>query len=227
MMEMKSHKVTKNMIAYLDQTSAAAESYRALRTNLQFASIDKKIKTIVITSPGVAEGKTATSCNLAITMANVGCKVLLIDADLRKPAVHKEFKLSNKLGLVNLLMNEAEFDKALQVFSDIPNLTILTSGTMPPNPAEIIASTKMKELLEYFSSNYDYVIIDSPPAGYVSESAILANLADGTILTISAGETNIALAKQVTRMLKNVGVNILGVVMTKLSIDKHNFYQYY
>jgi len=226
-MDVKSFRVSKNLVSYLEQTSAAAESYRALRTNLQYSSIDKKVKSIVITSPGPIEGKTVTSCNLAVTMANVGCKVLLIDADLRKPAVHKEFKLSNKVGLVNLLMNESDLIQSLKIFPDIENLTILPCGTVPPNPAEIIASTKLKEVLEYFKTKYDYVIIDSPPAGYVSETAILAKLADGVILTISAGETNIALAKQVVKTLKNVEVNILGVVMTKMNFDKKQYYQYY
>ncbi len=224
--ELREYQVSKNLISYISPNSTAAEAYRALRTNLFYSSVDKKIKSITISSADIQDGKTVTACNLAISIANAGSKVLLIDADLRKPNVHKQFIIPNRAGLTNLLMEECELGEALFMVEDIPNLDILVSGTIPPNPSEILSSIKIKELIEYLSKKYDLILIDSPPLGYVSDGIILAGITDGVILTVAAKVTKINHAQTAVKDLQKVDANILGVIMTKVK-RKSDEYRYY
>ncbi len=216
MMDLREYKVSKNIITYLEKTSVVSEAYRILRTNIQYASIDKRIKSIVITSPEVCDGKTVTACNLAVSMANSNNKVLLIDCDLRKPSIHNQFKISNCKGISNLLLMDIDIEDCLINSNDINNLTLLTSGTISSNPSELISSNKMRKLLEQLVSQFDIVIMDTPPLRYASDGVILGSMADGVILAIASGETNISLAKQATKALRNVDANILGAIMTKI-----------
>lgn len=219
----RKYKTSKNLVAYISPTSTVSESYRALRTNIQYSSIDKKLKTILITSPDEQDGKSVTACNLAISIANTSNKVLLIDADLRRPSIHKQFYTSSNIGLTNVLLEEETLEEALFTLDDMPNLHVLPSGTIPPNPSEILVSKKMKELLNHVSNIYDTVIIDSPPICYVPDGIILSRIVDGVILTISAKKTNIGFAQSATKALKQIDANILGVVFTQLK-TKEKYY---
>lgn len=216
--------ISKNLIAYALPTSPAAEAYRAFRTNLHYSSIDKKIKSLIITSPTAQDGKTVTAANLAISMANAGSSVLLIDADLRKPTVHKQFRISNAKGLTEVLIDDLSIDKALKTFKDIPNLSVLTSGIIPPNPSELLASDKMEELIKELSPRFDIIIIDTPPIVCVSDGIGLSGKADGIILAIAAQQTKINNAQDALEALRKVGANILGVVMTKVRNKKMSYY---
>lgn len=225
--DIKQFTVSSNLIAHLVPTSPAAEAYRVLRTNIHYSSIDKKIKSIVITSPTIQDGKTVTASNLAISIANTGISVLLIDADLRKPNIHKQFRISNSKGLTDLLVGELTIDDAMKSIRDIPGLKVLTCGTIPPNPSELLSSKKIKDLIHEVSLKYDMVIIDTPPIGHVSDGIVLSSEADGVILTIAARKTKINHAQISVEALKKVNANILGVVMTKVRDKKKiGYYEY-
>ena len=212
---------------HINPTSPAAEAYRILRTNIQYSSVDKKIKSIVITSPTIQDGKTVTASNLAISIANSGNQVVLVDSDLRKPTVHKQFKISSARGLTDVLIGETSLDDALKGMRDIPGLKILTCGTIPPNPSELVSSKKYKDLISELKQRFDMVIIDTPPVGYVSDGIILSREADGVILTIAAGKTRINHAQTSVEALRKVNANILGVVMTKVKDKKKiGYYEY-
>lgn len=227
MLDIIDSKKSKNLISYFQPKSPAAEAYRTLRTNLQYASVDKKIKSIVITSPEIQDGKTVSACNLAISMANTGKRVLLVDADLRRPNVHKQFNLQNNLGLTNIIINEPELDDPIHIIHEIPNLYVLTSGIIPPNPSELLASNKVKTYLNEITQKYDMLIIDTPPVCLVTDGAILSGVVDGVILTISANKTKIKLTQNALRILNTVNANVIGVVMTKVNANKSAYYYKY
>lgn len=219
--------VSKNLISFHDPRSAASEAYRTLRTNLSYSGIDKKIKTIVITSPGVEDGKSTSACNLAVSFAQNGQKVLLIDADLRKPKLRHYFGLLEDNGLTDILTGKGEFENYITSIKDIVGLSILTSGTVPPNPTELLSTRKMKTLIQELNELYEIVIIDTPPVAELTDAAITATLADGVLLVLSAGETNIELAKKAKKVLENVAVRILGAVMVKVERQGKDRYYYY
>lgn len=226
MLDLKEYKVSKNLISYISPTSTTAEAYRALRTNLVYSSVDKKLSSVIITSPDTQDGKTVTACNLAISIANTGNKVLLMDADLRKPNIHNQFNFKNNVGLTNLIMEESGLDETIQEIDDIQNLKIITSGTIPPNPSELLASNKIKEFIDYMSKSYDMVLIDTPPLCYVSDGIILSGMVDGVVLTVSTKETKINHTQTAVKALRKVDANILGVVVTKVK-RKSEEYRYY
>ena len=202
--------------------SIISEAYRTLRTNIQFSKFDGELKTILVTSSGPGEGKSSTACNLAMAFAQGGKNVLIIDCDLRKPTVHKKFKVFNKVGLSNCLLNGMDPHKVVIKYRD--NLHVLTSGTIPPNPAEMVASDKMKKFLENVKKEYDYIIIDSPPLLPVTDAQILSTEADGTVLVVAAGESHKDACIKAKDLLQKVDATILGVVMAK--IDENSGYGY-
>lgn len=214
------------LIVHTDPKSPASEAYRTLRTNIQFLSLDNPIKTIVITSAGPGEGKTTSVINLGITMAHSGSKVLLIDADLRKPAFHKIFRISNQLGLTNVLVSELDYKERV-LSTNIEGLEILPVGVIPPNPSELLASNKMKQLLNEVSKDYDFVLLDTSPAAVVTDASILAAVADGTILVCASGQVSIDGAKRAKELLENVNANIIGVILNKIPINRKSYSQYY
>jgi len=217
----------KNLITKNDPKAPASEAFREIRTNLHYKSVDKELKTIVITSPALGDGKTVTAVNMAVTLAKSGKKVLLIDSDLRKPKVHLYFGIPNEKGLTNIIKGDIE-DKDINVLElkDIPNLSVITSGPIPPNPAEILSSNKMQNLLEDLRGNYDFILLDTPPVGQVTDAAILAGIADGTIMVFACSQTRIDMAKRAKKALESVGSNILGTVLTKLDIGRARYYSY-
>ncbi|MBZ9636636.1 CpsD/CapB family tyrosine-protein kinase [Clostridium sp. FP1] len=216
-----------DLITFKEPTSPMSESYRTLRTNIQFSSFDKKIKTILITSSGPGEGKTTTSSNLAMVMAQGGNKTILIDCDQRKPQVHKVFGFSNENGLSNILVSDNEVDINIGVHeTEQPNLHVLSSGTRPPNPAELLGSAKMKNFIEQLKKTYDFIILDTPPIVLVTDAQILAQYTDGCLLVISSGEAERDSAIKSKGLLEKVNAKILGTVLNKVDSKKKGYYHY-
>ncbi len=180
-----------------------------------------------MTSPSLGDGKTVTTVNIAITLAQSGKKVLVIDADLRKPKVHHYFGVKNTEGLTNILATDKELKKSvIQTKEGIDNLFIIPSGPIPPNPSEILSSEKMKQLVEKLKDEYDIIFIDTPPVGQVTDAAILTNIADGTMVVVASGQTRIEMAKRAKKALAAINANIIGIVMTKID-SRSSYYSYY
>ena len=214
-----------DLITIKEPNSPVSEAYRTLRTNIQYSSFDKKVKTVLITSSGPGEGKTTIASNLALVIAQGGNKTILIDCDQRKPKVHKLFKLSNTTGLSNMLVGEAEMETGIQK-TEVPNLFILSSGTRPPNPAELLGSEKMKSFVEELRKTYDFIILDTPPIIMVTDAQILAQYTDGCLLVISSGEAERDSAIKAQGLLEKVNAKILGVVLNKVDSSKKGYYHY-
>lgn len=218
---------TVGLITNNDPKSPISEAFRTLRTNIQFSSIDKEIRTIVITSSKPGEGKSTVSANLAVSISQEGKRVLLIDCDMRKPTVHKVFNITNIHGLTNILMGNKELSDMEHKFNgEASTLSILPSGPIPPNPSELLGSNRMKAFLEQIRLDYDVVILDSPPIGLVTDSAILSTLVDGTILVLAAGQVEVEVAKRSRELLDKVNANIIGVVLNKIPITGRGSYKY-
>jgi protein-tyrosine kinase len=215
-----------SLITRTNPKSPISEAYRILRTNVQFSGIDKELKTIVITSTDPREGKSTTISNMAITFAQSGKKILLIDADLRKPTIHKAFRLTNREGLTSIIAKHSEGADYISR-SVMKNLDILTCGIIPPNPSELLSSDTMKKFIEDMKEDYDHIFIDTPPAGSVTDAAILASMADATIIVALAGKVSIDNIKRTKEMLEKVNANIIGVVLNALTKDTENKYYYY
>lgn len=205
--------------------SVVSEAYRTLRTNIQYSSFDKKIKTIVVTSAEAAEGKSTVSGNLALACSQNENKVIIIDCDLRKPSIHKKFKISNLLGLSEVLIGKAQLDDAIQSRNE--NLDVLTSGKVPPNPSEMLSSSAMTKLIEKLKEKYDVVILDSAPLGAVTDAQILSTKVDGTILVTRAERTKREIVLEAKNSLEKVGANILGCVLHAVENTKGKYYYYY
>lgn len=210
-----------------DPKSVISEAIRSLRTNIQFANIDKNIKLILLTSTFQREGKSTVSSNLAYSIAESGKKTLIIDCDMRKPVLHKVFSVPNVKGLTNILMEESELSETIYKMQGEDNLSVLTSGPIPPNPAELLGSKKMKDFLKSLKDRYDMILIDSPPISLVTDAAIVSTLSDATILVIEAGGTHIEAAQHSVEVLKKVNSRILGVVLNKIPLNANRYYQYY
>ncbi|WP_028828656.1 CpsD/CapB family tyrosine-protein kinase [Proteocatella sphenisci] len=208
--------------------SPISEAYRGIRTNLEFANIDKNFKTILCTSATAGEGKTTTLCNVAAAMADNGNKVLILDCDLRKPRIHKFFELSNAAGLTDILLKGQDYKKFVHKI-DYNNISVITAGNIPKNPSELLSSEKMKKFIEMLKDDYDYVMIDAPPVVPVTDSVIMSTYIDGVILVCASGDLNIEMAKKTRESLTKVGANILGVVLNKVPVDskKYAYYYYY
>ena len=206
-------------------SSSIAEAYRKIATNIEFSNIDNEIKTIMITSAKQDEGKTTTICNLVMVMTELKKKILLIDLDFRKPAVHKTFKISNKQGLTDILINKDDYKSYLH--NVYQGLDILTTGMIPANPTEIINSKALKELIKEMSNNYDYIFIDTPPVMLVSDPITISTYSDAVILAIEHGKTEKELAKKAVESLKQVNANIIGAVLNNIPVSKQSNYYYY
>lgn len=205
--------------------STVNEAYRTLQSNVSFSSTDQKLKTLTVTSPGVSEGKSTTSANLAITYSQTGQRVLLVDCDLRCPRIHHLFHLSNQQGLTNLLCLKQELDELKQ--SVRANLDVLTAGPLPPNPVEVLNSQGMKQFIETIGELYDIVIFDTPPVGILTDAALIAAHTDGTLLVVASGKSEIDLLKLAKEQLTHAKANLIGAVMTMVPIQYKNYYRYY
>ncbi|MDB8551628.1 CpsD/CapB family tyrosine-protein kinase [Turicibacter sanguinis] len=213
-----------DLITISNPKSPVAEAYRTLRTNIQFSNVDGDLQTICVTSSGPGEGKSTTISNLAETFAQAGNKVVLLDCDLRKPHIHKIFKLVNTKGVTTLLSGQGEIEDVTQITES--ELTVITSGPIPPNPSELLGSKRMKNLLDDLKKIYDIILIDAPPVGLVTDAALLSAIVDGIILVVASGKTDIDGAKRAKQLLENVGARILGVTMTMIPVSKKGYYGY-
>ena len=216
------------LVALEDTRSAMAEAYRHLRTSLLFSSAGKPPQTILVTSSQPAEGKTTTAINTAITLAQSGADVVIIDCDLRRPRLHNHFGFSNANGLTNYLSGEKNPDNLLKTFPELPKLKVITSGPIPPNPAELLSSNEMKNLLQFLKTNYKHVIIDSPPAISFTDAAILSTQVDGVVLVAMAGKSSIHLIRRFKQRLSNIGARIYGVVLNGIKTNsvEYGYYGY-
>ncbi|QHE53741.1 CpsD/CapB family tyrosine-protein kinase [Pontibacillus sp. HMF3514] len=216
----------RTLITNSNPKSPISEQYRTIRTNLQFASVDKELRTMLITSPGPSEGKSMTASNVATVFAQQGKKVLLIDADLRKPTVHYTFRADNTKGLSTYLVGRGGLSDSISE-SHIEHLDVMPSGPIPPNPAEILGSQAMNTLIREAQQHYDLVIFDTPPVLAVTDSQILANACDGVLLVVRSKQTENEAAEKAKELLEKAQAKLLGVVLNGKDIKKSNYYYYY
>jgi capsular exopolysaccharide synthesis family protein len=213
------------LIAHWEPQSPLVEGYRKLRLNILFASADKKMQMILVTSPGASEGKTITSANLALMMAKDHRKTVLVDFDLRNPRTHFTFELPNLYGVSSYLADMCQFRDIIQD-SGVPNLSIVTAGPVPHNPAEMLDLGRQNDLIEQLRNNFDVVIVDSPPL-LVSDAMVLARKMDGCLLVVDANRTKRDPAVKAVEQLKNAGANLLGVVLNNKKLGKRESYYGY
>ena len=214
------------LIAHLNPKSPVSEQYRTIRTNIQFSAVDEEIRTLMVTSSGPGEGKSTTTANLAIVFAQQGKKVLLVDADMRKPTVHYTFGLANTHGLTNVLTRQMGINEAVKA-TELESLDVLTSGPIPPNPAELLSSRGMKQFFEEAKDQYDLVIFDTPPVLAVTDAQVLANQCDGTVLVISSGKTEVESTLKTKELLASAKAKLLGVVLNRKKMESNDYYYYY
>lgn len=215
-----------NILSYKEPKSVIAEQYRNIRTSIQYSNLDKKLKTILVTSSTKNEGKTITTTNLAVNFAAIDKKkVLIIDCDLRNPSIHKEFGITNVGGLTDLLIEKNNIENYIKT-TEIDNLHVLTAGVIPPNPSEILASKLMKDLLNNLKEMYDYIFIDTPPIGIVMDAGTLANKVDASILVVKSNGVEFKQLEETKRKLDAVNANIIGVVLNAYKSEKDNNYYY-
>ena len=207
--------------------SPSAESYRSLRANLEFASVDKPLRSILVTSAVPGEGKTVTAANLALVIAQAGRKVLLVDADLRKPGVHEIFSLPNSVGLTSLIRSPSVLPSAVIQTTEQANIHILTTGPLPVNPTEIIASNRTRDLVQSLVSNYDVVVFDSPPVGGFADAPVLSSYLDGTVVVVEARRGRRQKIRHAVDGLERAGATILGVVLNRTTGQGHGEYSDY
>lgn len=219
----ETNKLTK--MVTLDQLSSVVEAYRMLRTSVLLSAAGNPPKTILFTSGQPGEGKTTTAINTAISLSQLGCSVLLIDADLRRPTVHRVFKMNQTQGLSTWLSRQVEIDSLIHKLW-VPNLSILPCGPIPPNPAELISSERMKEALRLLSQKYDHILIDSPPLTNVTDPVILSTMVDGVILVVQAGRSTRDIVRRARHELSSVGAKIFGVVLNNLDIKREGYGSY-
>lgn len=210
-----------------DRYSAAAEAYRVLRTNLQFASVDRPLHLVQVSSPSIGEGKSMTAANLAIAIAQLGQRVILVDADLHQPTQHRYFQVLNNVGVTTALLGSLEqVDKMLKP-TVLTNLMLLPSGPLPPNPAELLGSHRMQELLEALKLKADIVVIDSPPITVISDAVVLSTRADGVLMVYRAGKTRLETARNALNALGQVKARVLGAVLNGTGARSQDYYYRY
>ncbi|WP_373893854.1 CpsD/CapB family tyrosine-protein kinase [Virgibacillus sp. CBA3643] len=220
------HNKMRYLITKLSPRSPVSEQYRTVRTNLQFSAVDEELQSMVVTSAGPGDGKSMTTANLAVVYAQQGKKVLLIDADLRKPTVHYTFRVDNLNGLSNYLVGGSALTD-VSTPSDVDNLDIISCGPIPPNPSELLASKRMEKLIDEAKQSYDIIIFDTPPVLAVADAQILSSLCDGSILVVRSNQTEYDPATKAIEALKSVNAKILGTILNDRTKQDSNYYYYY
>ena len=205
--------------------SIESEAYRMLRTNIQYSSFDKQLKIILITSAEAEEGKSTVAGNLALSFSESNKSVILIDCDLRRPSIHKKFKISNVIGLSEVLIGKEKLEDCIKLYND--NLSILPSGTVPPNPTEMLDSNSMSNLLKVLKDKYDLIIIDTAPILAVADAKILSTKADGALIVVRAMKTKVESVIEAKNLLNKVGANIIGTVLNGVDNSRRKYSKYY
>lgn len=216
----------RKLIVKNDPRSPISEQYRTIRTNIQFSTVDNEIRTLMITSSGPGEGKSTTTANLATVFAQQGNRVLLVDADMRKPTVHYTFSITNTFGLTSVLTKQSNLSEAATQI-DTSNLFVLPCGPIPPNPSELISSRAMDEFIESALNEFDLILFDTPPVLVVTDAQLLANKCDGTVLVTSSGFTEKENALKAKDQLTNSKAKLLGVILNNKKQDQSQQYYYY
>lgn len=206
--------------------SPVSESFRILRTNVEFAQVDKVCRTLLVTSPNPGEGKSTVALNLATVIAQGGRRVLIVDADLRRPTLHRTFGVENRDGLTSLLVRDAHPLEEVVRPSPLPNLSLMTSGPIPPNPSELLGSARMSQLLERLLEQFDLVVLDTPPVLAVTDPIVLAARADGVVVVVDSRSTSTDALKRTSGALARASANVLGVVLNKLTARSGGYYYY-
>lgn len=222
------------LITNFSPKSPVSEAYRSLRTNILFANLDQTMKTLVVSSSATKEGKSTTVANLAITMSQMGSRVLIIDADLRRPTIHSLFKLDRQIGLSNALLGTYTLDEVIKP-SGVENLDVITAGDIPPNPSELLSSNAMHKALSILTQRYDMILLDSPPLIAVTDAAVLSTKADGVLMVVSSGYVTRKEVERAIQLLQNVRAKLLGIFLNGLDIKRiygsyyyyYHYYQYY
>ncbi|SFB00840.1 capsular exopolysaccharide family [Lentibacillus halodurans] len=216
----------RHLVAKVNPKSPIAEQYRTVRTNLEFSSADSELKSLLLTSSGPAEGKSSSIANLAVTYGQQGKKVLLVDADMRKPTVHYTFRLDNLSGLSNILVGDTSLqDTAAN--TDVENLDVVACGPIPPNPSELLGSKKMEQFIQEAKMSYDVILFDTPPVLAVTDAQILSNMVDGSMLVIRSKQTEYETAGKAIDVLQSSTAKFLGTVLNDVEKKKMNYYYYY
>jgi protein-tyrosine kinase len=218
------------LVAHVEPKSPAAEAYRTLRTSIQFAGLDHKCRSIVVTSSSPGEGKSTTVANFGVVLAQTGSRVCLVDSDLRRPTLHRIFGLANTRGLTTALLEGIPLTEIAQPTA-VPNLAVVTSGSLPPNPAELVGSNRMREALEAAAADYEMVLLDSPPVVSVADAVALATFADGVVMVVQTGKVPHEVIRRATGQILAVKGRILGVVMNGVNLKRdgyyYDYYRYY
>ena len=214
------------LITILNPRSPISEAYRTLRTNLDFSSLDKPICSMVVTSAAPEEGKSTTLANLAVTMAQSGKRVILVDCDLRRPSLHHIFNTRSTVGFTDMMRDDALMAKPPLQETNVANLRLLTSGTIPPNPSELLASRRMGDLIAALQQQADILLFDAPPIVAVTDAAVLASKVDAVLLVISAGKTKRDHARKAKALLEKVNARLIGTVLNNVK-GEASLYQYY
>lgn len=220
--------VKPELVVHAHPTSGVAEAARALRTNILFMSPDRPYQVLLITSAAPAEGKTTIACHIAIAMAQAGKRVALLDCDMRRPRIHKLFGLDNSVGITSVLIDPEGLDQAI-FQTEVPNLNVITTGPIPPNPVELLHSSSFERLLSELRSRFDSVIIDSPPVAPVTDAAVLSTRVDGTVIVVRSFKTRKDVARRAVRALRDVSGHLVGTVLNAVSFERRGsgYYQYY
>ena len=212
-----------DLVTYRYPQSIVSESFRTIRTNLSFMSPDKPLKSIMVTSSGAGEGKSIFICNLSVSLAQNGEKVLIIDSDTRRPMVHRFFGLTNHTGLNDLLTGKEDFKNVIES-SKVENLDVMTTGSIPPNPLELISSKKMDAVLNQAVKKYDKVMVDAPPAAMLADATVLGNKVNGVIIVAESEGTKKDILKKTIDNLKKAQANIIGSVLNNHSLKRSGYY---
>ncbi|HLE80225.1 MAG TPA: CpsD/CapB family tyrosine-protein kinase, partial [Dehalococcoidia bacterium] len=208
-----------------EQHMALSEAFRTLRTSVLLSTADRPPRALLVTSSQPGEGKTTISANLAISLAQLGRRVLLIDGDMRRPCIHRAFQVKEGAGLVSYLTGQRAWQEAVQT-TRVPGLDVLVCGPIPPNPAELLSSDRMRLLIREVVGEYDFVVLDSPPLLNVADSRVLATLVEGVVLVVKGGATPRELVQRAQSNIRDVGAHVIGVVLNNLDVRADDYYYY-